>query len=246
MGKGAKHYGKQPNQHYDTRPVIHVDYCFIQSEQNGLHITVLTVVDVATGMTLAAVVESKGVNDYAVNELLRFTQEVGRGGGVLQPGTVQSDQEAAIRALLRVVANKAGMSLRHSPVYVNKAHASVERWHGTLWQHCRTFKGSIKESYDIDIDVTTPLMCWNVKHTSWVHNRFRLHDDGKTSYERRWGTACCKPLCEFAESILLQYAFVPDRPKTTTTWDFGIWLGRCWWTSSWCGHLGWNGNGSGR
>ena len=83
-------------------------------------------------MTLAAVVQVKGVYDYASNELHRFIQEVGRGGGVLQPGVVHSDQEPAIRALLRHVAMKAGMSLRHSPVYMSKAQASVERWHGLL------------------------------------------------------------------------------------------------------------------
>ena len=118
------------------------------------------------------------------------------------------------------------MSLRHSPVYTSKAQASVERWHGLLWAHCRTFKVAIKENYSMDIDVTTPLMCWIVKHASWVQNRYQLHDDGKSSYERRWGTAYYKPNCEFAECVLFQYA-TTDWPKTSIAWYYGIWLGRC-------------------
>ena len=36
------------------------------------NVTVPTAYDVTTGIVMAAVVEAKGVNDYAVHELLRF------------------------------------------------------------------------------------------------------------------------------------------------------------------------------
>ena len=93
-----------------------MDYAFLVSATTGVQTPVLTATDVTTGMTSSAVVENKGLNDYAANELTRFVLECGRGGGVLQPGVVQSDQEAPIRNSLRHVWALTGMSLRHSPV----------------------------------------------------------------------------------------------------------------------------------
>ena len=83
---------------------------------------------------MSAVVQAKGLNDYAANELTRFVLESGRGGGVLQPGIVQSDQEAPIRKLLREVCALTGMPLRHAPVYTSRSQGAVERWHRTLWE----------------------------------------------------------------------------------------------------------------
>ena len=76
------------------------------------------------------------------------------------------------------------------------------------------------------ISVQSPLMCWIVKHSAWLNNRYQLHQDGKTSFERRWEKNYRKHICEFGETILFQYsAGIPD--KTTSSWDYGIWLGRC-------------------
>ena len=75
---------------------------------------------------------------YAARKLCADLEEWGHGKVILK-----SDGEPAIRALLRHVAMKAGMSLRHSPVYTSKAQASVKRWHGLQWAQCRTFKAAI-------------------------------------------------------------------------------------------------------
>ena len=109
--KGAGGYHKQI---YDKRPVIQVDYCFVtnkvktenkEDKPKTISVTVLSAVDVTTGMTASCVVKEKGSNDYAINELHRFALEVGRSQGILQ-----SDQEPAIRALCRDVASKIGMT----------------------------------------------------------------------------------------------------------------------------------------
>ena len=83
----------------------------------------------------------------------------------------------------------------------------------------------IKVSYDITVGATSPLMSCIVKHASWLHNRYQLHTDGKTSYERRWGNNYTKPICEFGETVLFQYALRAS--KVESNWDYGIWLGRC-------------------
>ena len=80
-------------------------------------------------------------------------------------------------------------------------------------------------NYGAKVEPTSPLLTWMVKHASWVHNRYQLHTDGKTSYERRWGNNYNKPICEFGETILFQSAHKTN--KTTIDWNYGIWLGRC-------------------
>ena len=64
-----------------------------------------------------------------------------------------------------------------------------------------------------------------MKHAAWVHNRYQLHADGRTSYERRWGNSYNRPICEFGETVDFQYA--TRTSKTMSNWSTGIWLGRC-------------------
>ena len=80
-------------------------------------------------------------------------------------------------------------------------------------------------NYGLTVGVGHVLLTWIVKHAAWVHNRFQLHTDGKTSYERRWGNHYNKPICEFAETVNFQYA--TRTSKTMSNWSTGIWFGRC-------------------
>ena len=66
-------------------------------------------------MTSSSVMRSKGVDDYTVNEVVRFVMEVGRSGGLLQPGILQSDQETAMRALLCKAGSLLNMNTRYAP-----------------------------------------------------------------------------------------------------------------------------------
>ena len=87
------------------------------------------------------------------------------------------------------------------------------------------FKETIKANYEVEVGVGHVLLTWIVKHAAWVHNRYQLHSDGKTSYERRWGNNYNRPICEFGETVIFQYATRPS--KTISNWSTGIWLGRC-------------------
>ena len=87
-------------------------------------------------------------------------------------------------------------------------------------------KETIKNNYGVQVQVDSALMTWTVKHAAWLHNRYQLHTDGKTSYSRRWNHDYIKPICEFAETVLFHYAEPLDN-KTTPKWTEGIWLGRC-------------------
>jgi len=223
--KGRGDYHKQ---RYDKKPVVQVDYCFLTSTLDGedgakekVDVPILSAIDVSTGLVASAIVKCKGVDDYALKELQRFILESGRSGGILQ-----SDQETSIRALCREVALKSNMTARLSPTYSSQSLGAVERWHKELWGQVRLMRESVKTNYGLTITIRQPLTQWMVKHASWTHNRYQLHTDGKTSYERRWGNNYNKPICEFAETVLFKYsAGIPN--KTTVSWDYGVWLGRC-------------------
>ena len=148
--KGAGDYHKQ---YYDKKPVVQVDYSFVtqklstaegEEKEKGktLSATILSAVDVTTGMVSSCVVKEKGPNDYAVNELQRFVLEVGRSQGVLQ-----SDQEPAIKLLCRDVAAKIGITTRLSPVNSKQSQGIIEKRHRDLHKAIKVFKETILMNY---------------------------------------------------------------------------------------------------
>ena len=172
-------------------------------------------------MATSTVVESKGVKDYSVAELRRFILEVGRTNA-----TLQTDNEPSITALARAVSTFTGLSLRRAPLYSHQSQGHIERYHQSLWGQAKVLKEVIKKHYKYDLKVTHPLMTWLVKHATWLYNRYQLHGDGKTSYERRWGRSYQRPIVTFAETVAFKYA-ATTKNKTTPDWDYGIWLGKC-------------------
>ena len=125
--------------------MIQVDYAFVSSAADGLEATVLTAIDTITGMSLATIVTSKGYNAHAIAELRRFVYEMGRASGILQ-----SDQEPAIRAVLRsVIVDIGGLSMRSSPIYSSQSQGTVERFHSTLYAQVRALRMHVAEKYKL-------------------------------------------------------------------------------------------------
>ena len=104
-------------------------------------VTILSAIDVTTGLTMSCVVPTKGPIDYAVNELRRFALEAGRTSGKLQ-----SDQESSIKALVNAAAAKFGMGVQMAPSYYKQSQGVVERWHRELWGHTRVLKATVESN----------------------------------------------------------------------------------------------------
>ena len=64
-----------------------------------------------------------------------------------------------------------------------------------------------------------------MKHSQFLLNRFHTHEDGHTSYFRRWKRDYQEPLCEFGETVSFR---MPEesRNEDDTAWHTGIWLGK--------------------
>ena len=71
-----------------------------------------------------------------------------------------------------------------------------------------------------------------VMHATWILNRYVIHSDNRTSYERRWNRNFNSGLCRFCETV--QFKLTPasrrrddaELGKFDPQWDTGLWLGR--------------------
>ena len=70
------------------------------------------------------------------------------------------------------------------------------------------------------------LLPWIVRHAAWTVNRYVIHSDGYTSFERRWGRNYERAICEFGETLL----YLPPQHKKLPNADLQmqkcIWLGK--------------------
>ena len=181
----------------------------------------MTAIDIITGLSTASVVTSKGANLHAVTELKRFILETGRSFAFLQ-----SDQEPSIKAVLQAVIKQLpGLTLRGAPTHSSATQGSVERYHQTLFSQIRTLELQIETEYKIQMKLDNVLLPWMVRHSAWLLNRFLIHSDGLTSYQRALGKSYSNAICSFGEVV--QCKHTPAVSKFESCWFKGIWIGRC-------------------
>ena len=143
-----------------------------------------------TGMAMAVQVQDKSQEfHYLVKCLQTFLYECGRAQASLSPTTLPSDQEDYLIQLLKATALAMGgnIAVRQSPTYSSQSHGSVERFHRTLVGQMRALVQQVPTNYDINITNKHPILPWIVRHAVYLLNRYAVHNDGQTSYQRRWG-----------------------------------------------------------
>ena len=172
-------------------------------------------------MAAAIPTPSKGHAKYLSIELTRFLRQIGRTSGVI----LQTDQEPAIKLIVRTVSQELGIPLRHSPVGSSQSQGSVERFHSTLYGQVRTLKRQLERSYNIQLNGTHPITTWLIRHAAWTISHFQLLSDGHTAYQRRWTKAYHSPLCTFGETVSWRETR-KHTMKAQPMWHTGIWLGR--------------------
>ena len=129
-------------------------------------------------------------------------------------------------ALLKATAAKLGsMTVQHSPAYSSNSQGSVERLHRTLLGHIRTFKTQVERNYKITLNVKHPLL-WIIRHAAWTINRYVVHSDGYTSFERRWGRNYERAIVEFGDALLYMPPQHKSLPKAELRMQKCIWLGK--------------------
>ena len=211
----------QSTRQIDKQPVIQIDFFFIHTGPDVGKRLVLTAVDIQTGLATAVLVPHKGRHKYSVAELKKFIYETGRTYGILQ-----YEKRPALKALATDVAKELkGMSIRATPKNWKQTRESIGKMHQTLVEQSRTLRLQLQKRLCTEADLNQCIFPWVVKHSQFLLNRFHTHEDGCTSYFKRWKRDYQEPLCEFGETVLFRMSG-KSRDEDDTAWHTGIWLGK--------------------
>ena len=163
------------------QPVIQLDYAFLGDNSENPQVTLVTAIDLLSGLGLSRVVPSKGRSVHAQAELRRFVLETGRTFGILQ-----IDPEPSLKALVAEITSEAGgLSVRHSPTGWKQAQGAVGTLQSNLYAQIRALKLDLEARYPgFDLSITHPLFSWLVKHAQWLLNRYAQKSDGLTPFEK--------------------------------------------------------------
>ena len=217
----AKGKERQSKRNTDRQPVIQVDYSFVTTGNDVQQRTILNATDVQTGLSTSVVVPSKGRLAYSMAELKKFIYETGRTFGILQ-----YDKEPSLKALVTdTVKELGGMSVRATPRDWKQAHGSIGKMQQTLFGQARTLRLQLQDRLGMEITSNNCIFPWIIKHSQFLLNRYMTHEDGQTSYFRRWKKDYQTGLCEFGETVLFR---MPGKlkDKADAAWHEGIWLGK--------------------
>jgi hypothetical protein len=186
-----------------------------------VQVTLLNAVDVTTKLGMSCVAPRTGRSRYAKAELKRFIFEVGRTYGLLQ-----HDPEASLQALVeQVLEDLGGMTSRQTPVGWKQAQGSVGNLQSTLYGQIRTLVLHVKDTYDLELPCNSTLYPWAVKHAQWLLNRYLIHSDGLTSWQRRWGKPYDRAICNFLEAVTFKLS--GRGHKGTSSWKTRLWVRKC-------------------
>ena len=157
--------------------------------------------------------------NISVAELKKFIHETGRTYGLLQ-----YDKEPALQALVTDVSKElGGMSIRATPKDWKQAHGSIGKLQQTLFGQSRTLRLQLQERILTDVNSNHCIFPWIVKRSQFLLNRFLTHEDGHTSYFRRWKRDYQGALCEFGENCLVSDAWKTEKQSRhgLVHWGYG-------------------------
>ena len=163
----------------------------------------------------------KGPTDSAVKWLTGKIDQAGcRGVKVV----LKSDQEESIIALKKAVAIKrqAPTVNIESPVRDSQANGSAERAVRTWTARLRTMRHHLELRMQHKIPIHAPWMTWLVSSAADVICRYRIHANGRTSYDNVTGNKVLQPIAIFGEKVM--FKFTTDKnnqKKMESEWDYG-------------------------
>ena len=95
------------------------------------------------------------------------------------------------------------------------------RGRGQKTGQIRVVKAQVESNYSMTMSTKHCL-----RHAAWTVNRYVIHSDGYTSFERRWGRNYERAICEFGETLLYLPPQHKKLPKADLRMQKCIWLGK--------------------
>ena len=205
---------------------LSMDYCFMTEEEKDEDICPTLIVYDDKAMSIWALpVENKGPVDYVVKWFVGKLEESGYGG---EKVAIKSDQEVAILALKRaVIAARQGETVPiESPVRESKCNGAVERAVRTWQGQMRTIKHHVEHCLQERLAHDHPLTQWMMVWAADSLNRYKVHANGRTSYEIITGHRCNMQVFGIAEVVMWKMLLDKNkRHKMDSDWERGIYLG---------------------
>ena len=129
--------------------MIQVDYNFVSTDARERDkATIITAADVQTAYPISVMVPAKGLDNYCEAELKRFIYEIGR-----THGTLQYDQEPALKALChKVLESTGGLSGRATPKDWKQAHGAVGATQRSFHGQLKALRLQVQDNYGIEMN----------------------------------------------------------------------------------------------
>lgn len=136
-----------PKKSTGRQRVIQVEYRFVKTSEHEDTTTIITAVDMQTGLGMSVVTPSKGKGKRCIAELKRFIFEIGRTYGI-----IQYDFEPSLKALItELLKERGGMSMRATPKDWKQAHGSVGRWQQNFYGQVRALRLQLHERCNVNV-----------------------------------------------------------------------------------------------
>ena len=205
---------------------VSMDYLFMipEEEDEGMD-AVLILYDSNRKGIWTMSVDKKGATPSSVKWVTDKLEEIGYSGSEV---TLKSDQEPAILDLKREVGIKRQREtvMIESPVRESKSNGAVERAVKTWASQFRTLRHQLEARLGTKIRKGSSMMSWLVAFTSEVLSKYKVHANGRTTYEMTTGHRCKIPACGFGEKVNFKTTTYKTRKnKMDTEWDVGYFLG---------------------
>ena len=225
-GKGISNQHRRGDNAESIGTTVSMDYLFMVPEEEDENMdAVLILYDTNRKSIWTMSVDKKGPTPSTVKWVVDKLEEIGYSGMEV---TLKSDQEPAILDLKRDIAIKRQTEtvMVESPVRESKANGSVERAVRTWQGQFRTLRHQFEQRIGTKIRKGSSMMSWLVSFASEVLSKYKVHSNGRTSYEMITGHRCKHMVCGFGEKVHFKTTSEKSRRnKMDTEWDVGYLVG---------------------
>ena len=218
----AQHRRRDPNEE-KLGVTISIDYAFRTAEEAEEDLApILVAYDNNYESIWAIEVAAKGIEaGVGVEWLVEKLDMSGYHGTKI---TLKSDNEPSILAFKNAVAMRRSgeTAMIESPVRESNANGQVERAIRTWRDQYRTMRHYTEHRFKKKIEKSFALNSWLISWASEVLNRFKVHSNGRTSFEMMTGHRCKHKVAAFGEKVHFQHT---KNGKGEYRKDIGIFIG---------------------
>ena len=106
---------------------------------------------------------------------------------------------------------------------------AVDRFSQEAVGLARSLLATVKDIYGIELDGTSAIVPWAIRHSAWLLNRFQPHakQAGHTSFHAIYEKNFSGEALRFGQPVLAHWIDAPTvLPKLQERWIQGVWLGK--------------------